>query len=903
MSQKLGTVSEHHSGSLTKLHSGKSPGQSKDSGTIAISPRISRRTASQKFSTFRSSSFISAGATYLEKGCIRLECGFGMNQVEATRLKVVPIFSRLSDIERGKLGAVLIQKKFRDGETVIQEDAIGEGLYIIRYGKAKVQRRDPRTRIVGMSTGLTKYDHFGEGAQLKNVARGATVIAHGSLSCWFLGNAMMSKLFSQSASSAINSHFPRRNAVGNESSGAVPGASKKKSQRVTVTRKDSFMIQQLDTSKLTAKKPKSSSEVKSILLTGLSDILLFSSMSSAQKENVVDLMQRHPVAENVIVVREGEIGSHLYIVVQGEFGMYRNVNVGEKVETLKSGGHFGALALMHEITRDFTVKASGHDNIIYSLDRVSFRAVVAEHASEKLNETIEFLKNVEYLRPLDASVLGKVAETVQIESYTKGQEIIANGQKPEALYIIVDGKVTENTHNDTGDIELAKELSKGEFFGEGSLLEKEQSDKWKRTSMQCASSVMCLKLDKQTFNLISEPIKELLAQRKKRESQPEIAKEPESKQEPEQPKQSEEPKAKLSFPPLVEEDEEEEDEDEKEKEKKPQWGEGHGKENIKREDLNVLGFLGQGSYGHVQLVQHKKTKETYALKGVMKREIVECNQIAHIVSEKRVMMILDSPFILKLFATYKDANCVYFLLECSLGGELFNVLRARTLLDEGTAKYYVASVILAFEFMHSKNIIYRDLKPENILLDSKGYAKVADFGFAKELSPEEGYRTFTLCGTPDYLAPEVIMGTGHGFGFDWWCVGILIYELLAGWPPFMDNGGEVMKTYENIVQFNLRWPAHLSNNSISIMCEFMKESPHERLGMTKGGISAIKRQPWFRGFNWEGLENGTLVPPVNPNVKNNKDLSNFDNPEDGKIHRDPEIYTATPGDYIWEDEF
>merc|ERR1712130_493294 len=297
------------------------------------------------------------------------------------------------------------------------------------------------------------------------------------------------------------------------------------------------------------------------------------------------------------------------------------------------------------------------------------------------------------------------------------------------------------------------------------------------------------------------------------------------------------------------------------------------------------------------------SEKTYALKGVMKKEIVECNQVAHIVSEKRVMMELDSPFILKLYATYKDKDCVYFLLECSLGGELFNVLRARTILDENTAKYYVASVILGFTYMHAKNIIYRDLKPENILLDSKGYAKIADFGFAKELSPEDGFRTFTLCGTPDYLAPEVIMGTGHGFGFDWWCVGILIYELLAGWPPFMDNGGEVMRAYENIVQFNLRWPAHLSNDSISLMCEFLKDAPHERLGMTKGGLDDIKKQPWFYGFDWDGLASGKLAPPVNPKVMGKKDLSNFDPPEDGEIYRIPEEYEPTEDDYIWEDEF
>jgi len=289
------------------------------------------------------------------------------------------------------------------------------------------------------------------------------------------------------------------------------------------------------------------------------------------------------------------------------------------------------------------------------------------------------------------------------------------------------------------------------------------------------------------------------------------------------------------------------------------------------EDLKIIATLGKGSFGHVQLVKDQNTGKTYALKAVSKAQIVQTGQQGHIMSEKRVMQQMRHPFLIRLYATYKDKDRLMFLLEPSLGGELFSVLRQRSYFDEETARFYAASVVLAFEYMHSKNIIYRDLKPENLLLDNDGYLKVTDFGFAKELLSG---RTWTLCGTPDYLAPEIVAGKGHGKGVDWWTLGVFIYEMLASYPPFYDE--DPMKTYAKIMHGNIVFPSHFSKDAVNLVQKLLHHKPTKRLGVVKGGAKLIKKHAWFKSFEWEKLFQKKLKAPIIPKIKNTEDTSNFD---------------------------
>jgi len=293
----------------------------------------------------------------------------------------------------------------------------------------------------------------------------------------------------------------------------------------------------------------------------------------------------------------------------------------------------------------------------------------------------------------------------------------------------------------------------------------------------------------------------------------------------------------------------------------------------------------------VSLVVDPNTGKSYALKAIKKYQIVDLGQQEHIVNEKDVMLLMNHPFLVNLRNTYKDPLRVYFLLDVCLGGELFGILRKARCFNEDTSRFFAACVIEAFAYMHGKNIIYRDLKPENLVLDNKGYLKVTDFGFAKQITG----KTYTLCGTPDYLAPEIVTGQGHGKGVDWWTLGILIYEMLASFPPFYDD--EALQTYRKIVKGRVKFPRFFSPQARDIIKSFLKNKPTKRLGIVRGGnVNMIREHDWFGGasFDWNGLTKFTLKPPITPKVKGADDISNFDElPQD----EDPGKRVAAKDDF------
>merc|ERR1719412_1071465 len=290
--------------------------------------------------------------------------------------------------------------------------------------------------------------------------------------------------------------------------------------------------------------------------------------------------------------------------------------------------------------------------------------------------------------------------------------------------------------------------------------------------------------------------------------------------------------------------------------------------------LKTIGILGKGAFGVVSLVLDPLTKKSYALKAIKKHQIVELGQQSHILNEKHVMELLHNPFLVNLQNTYKDKYKVYFLLDVCLGGELFTLLRKRRYFDEPASKFYAACVVQAFDYMHGRGIIYRDLKPENLVLDERGYLKVTDFGFAKGVED----KTYTLCGTPDYLAPEIVTGQGHGKGVDWWTLGILIYEMLASFPPFFDD--EPIETYRKIIKCRIKFPRYFTTEAKELIKSLLRAKATKRLGVIKGGAKNIRNHPWFNGFSWEGLTEFTLTPPIVPTVRGADDISNFDQAED-----------------------
>ncbi|PRW56166.1 cAMP-dependent kinase catalytic subunit beta isoform X6 [Chlorella sorokiniana] len=285
--------------------------------------------------------------------------------------------------------------------------------------------------------------------------------------------------------------------------------------------------------------------------------------------------------------------------------------------------------------------------------------------------------------------------------------------------------------------------------------------------------------------------------------------------------------------------------------------------------------LGTGSFGRVSLARHRASGLVCAIKALSKAHIVKNQQIAHLRSERDILRALDHPLLVRMHGCFQDEQCVYFVMEYVPGGEFFSHLKARGKLGEEAARLYAGEVLLMFEYLHSQDIVYRDLKPENLLLDAQGHLKLTDFGFAKAIGPR---RTYTLCGTPDYLAPEIILNKGHGKAVDWWALGVLVYEMMAGYPPFYDD--DPLATYRKILKGTVTFPSHFSVTARDLIRKLLQVDLSKRYGCLAGGVNDIKSHPWFRPLDFAALKHRTAMPPIRPSVRSADDASNFDDYSD-----------------------
>lgn len=277
----------------------------------------------------------------------------------------------------------------------------------------------------------------------------------------------------------------------------------------------------------------------------------------------------------------------------------------------------------------------------------------------------------------------------------------------------------------------------------------------------------------------------------------------------------------------------------------------------------MIWAVGTGTFGRVLLVRlrgssSQSTSNCFALKVLRKTEIVRLRQVEHVNAERYILSRVRHPFIVDLYATFQDSLNVYMLMSYVPGGELFTHLRRAKRFTADVTRFYLATIILALKYLHSFNIIYRDLKPENLLLDSRGYLRLTDFGFAKIVDD----RTWTLCGTPEYLAPEIIQSDGHGKAADWWACGILCYEMLVGYPPFFDE--TAYGIYEKILKGKIYWPSQVDPLSKDIIKAFLHPDRSKRLGNLIGGSQDVLDHPWFRGVDWDALERREIRVRTSP---------------------------------------
>ena len=295
--------------------------------------------------------------------------------------------------------------------------------------------------------------------------------------------------------------------------------------------------------------------------------------------------------------------------------------------------------------------------------------------------------------------------------------------------------------------------------------------------------------------------------------------------------------------------------------------------SVELDDFQIMKVLGRGTFGKVCLVQYKPTKEYYAMKSLKKDVLLDMDQVQSTILEKKILQSLDHPFLVGMVFCFQTEERIYFIMPFIRGGELFQHLRKEKFFKEDKARFYAASMGIALEYLHNHGIVYRDIKPENILIGEDGYLKLIDFGMAKMLKGNE--KAMSFCGTPEYLAPEIITGEGHNRAADWWSYGILLFEMLCGIPPFYCENTERM--YDLITNAELRFPKRiqLSENAKDLIKKLLIKKQDKRLGVEKG-FEEIKSHPFFQGFDFDALLAKKLEAPFIPVLKDSLDVGNFD---------------------------
>jgi len=279
----------------------------------------------------------------------------------------------------------------------------------------------------------------------------------------------------------------------------------------------------------------------------------------------------------------------------------------------------------------------------------------------------------------------------------------------------------------------------------------------------------------------------------------------------------------------------------------PHENDGEHIERVGLDDFDLKKVIGKGSFGKVMLVRKKSNQKVYAMKILDKKTIKERNEVEHTKAEKSILMKLSFPYLVKLHFSFQTPDKLYFIMDYINGGELFFHLQREKRFSEARVKFYGAEIAAAIEHLHNAGVIYRDLKPENLLLTNEGHIVLTDFGLSKEGLVGKDDRTETFCGTPEYLAPEILEGNGYGKSADWWSYGTLLFEMLNGLPPFYDE--DVQEMYTKILSAELEIPEFISDEGADILCKLLDRDPATRLQVP----AQLKAHPFFAKIDWNLL--------------------------------------------------
>jgi protein-serine/threonine kinase len=294
---------------------------------------------------------------------------------------------------------------------------------------------------------------------------------------------------------------------------------------------------------------------------------------------------------------------------------------------------------------------------------------------------------------------------------------------------------------------------------------------------------------------------------------------------------------------------------------------------LKMNDFQKIKLLGKGSFGEVYLVKLKRNNKVYAMKILDKYNVRESNQVEHTKVERDLLVKTNCPFVVNIKFAFQDKENLYIITEFMQGGELFFHLHKEKRFDNEKAKFYIVEIILALEYLHSRKMLYRDLKPPNILIDKTGHIKLTDFGLSK-IFKSKNDKAYTICGSPNYLAPEILTNKGYDFTVDWWSLGCVMYELLIGLSPFKIRPGESLN--EEFYNKEFFMPDYVSEEAQDLIKKLLVINPKKRLGYGDNGANKIKLHPYFKNINWDDAWKKKLNPPFIPQIKDDEDLRYFD---------------------------
>ncbi|CAD8190052.1 unnamed protein product [Paramecium octaurelia] len=536
----------------------------------------------------------------------------------------------------------------------------------------------------------------------------------------------------------------------------------------------------------------------------LESVKFFNQLTREQKDAVAGVLISQKFNQGEIIVNEGDQASSFYIIVEGQCGVFNKD--GQQIAVLNPSDSFGESALKHENqVRMMTIKSIQKDTKVLALGKDMIQQILGDQVQSIIYKNIckWALNSSKLFSKTQSAYQDKLLEGVQIKKLPANSKVITKGDKVGQLVILLDVDALDDTN--------AKAL-KGSILVEDTLQDKLQGTSHGKTYTIEAEGHVAI-IDYESFRKAQGSV-EKIQQGKAQQSEKVNAYEEQIKSQP--------------FKNLI-----------------------------------YLNKLGSGQFGSVYLCKFKELETLFALKYVTRAHVQQFGIQKHIQQEKAVLELMDHPFILKFYRSYKDNENIYFLTEYIPGMELFDAIRVIGLLSKYDAQFYAAQMLLQMEYLHTQhNIVYRDIKPENIMVDDKGFLKLIDMGTAKSFKNQQSSKTFTIIGTPHYMAPEVISGKGYGYFADLWSVGVCVYEFICGGLPFGEEAEDPFEIYKEIIKKPISYPHFMSDKSAKPFIEqLMNKIPEVRLG---GSYTTLKSHAWFKDFDWEKLLTKSLKAPLMP---------------------------------------